>query len=48
MVYHLDIEKLERLDSQNHELRACIHELVATTLAERVSFMNRRLLAERP
>jgi SulP family sulfate permease len=45
-VYHLDTERLQKLGSENHELRACIHELVATTLAERVSFMNNRLAAE--
>jgi SulP family sulfate permease len=47
VVYHLDVEKLKRLEGSNHELKACIHELVATTLADRVSYMNRRLLAER-
>lgn len=47
VVYHLDAEKLKRLEVGNHELTACIHELVATALAERVSYMNRRLLAER-
>lgn len=46
VVYHLDRDKLESLDTGSHELRACVHELVATTLAERVSFMNRRLLLE--
>jgi SulP family sulfate permease len=47
VVHHLDVEKLKRLERDDHELMACIHELVATTLAERVSYMNRRLLAER-
>ena len=47
VVHHLDTGKLKRLEHGNHELEACVHELVATTLAERVSYMNRRLLAER-
>jgi SulP family sulfate permease len=46
IIYHLDLESLQRLDSDNHELRACIHQLVATTLAERVSAMNDRLVFE--
>jgi len=46
ILYHLDLQPLENLDDDLHELKACIHELVATSLAERVSFMNRRLLAE--
>jgi len=46
VVHHLDVGRLKRLESDNHELMACIHELVATTLAERVSYMNRRLLTE--
>ena len=46
VIYHLDHEKMERLDSANHELRACIHELVATILAKRVSAMNDRMAFE--
>jgi len=46
LIYHLDREKMEQLDSANHELRACIHELVATILAERVSAMNDRIAFE--
>jgi SulP family sulfate permease len=46
VVYRLDLEKVDELDSENHELRACIHELVAKTLAERVSAMNKRLAFE--
>jgi len=46
VVYHLDPRELERIDSDRRELKACVHELVATTLAERVRFMNRRLIVE--
>lgn len=46
VVHHLNVEKLQALEGGNHELMACVHELVATTLAKRVSYMNRRLLAE--
>jgi len=46
VVYHLNTCKLEKLDSERLDLKACVHELVATTLAERVRFMNRRLIVE--
>jgi SulP family sulfate permease len=46
VIYHLDRENLERLESANLELRACIHELVAKVLAERVSAMNDRMAFE--
>ena len=46
VLYHLDTAKISQLHHDNHEISAVIHELVATTLAERVSFMNSRLLAD--
>lgn len=46
VVYRLDLDRLEELDRDNHEVRACIHELVARTLAERVSAMNERFALE--
>jgi SulP family sulfate permease len=44
VIYHLDPQKLDLSDSDSRDLKACIHEMVAMTLAERVSFMNNRLL----
>ncbi len=46
VIYHLDLERLDQLDRDNHELRACVHELVETTLAERVSAVNNRFAFE--
>jgi hypothetical protein len=46
VLYHLNTARISELQQGDHEIRAIIHELVATTLAERVSFMNSRLLAE--
>ena len=46
VIYRLDLERLDALDSENQELRASIHELVAKTLAERVNAMNNRLAIE--
>jgi SulP family sulfate permease len=46
VIYHLDTRKLDSPEADGHELRSCIHELVSTALAERVDFMNRRLLVE--
>ena len=46
VLYHLNTARISELQQGDHEIRAIIHELVATTLAERVSFMNSRLLVE--
>jgi hypothetical protein len=46
VIYHFDWDRIERLDSATHELSACIHELVATILAEHVSAMNDRIAFE--
>ncbi len=46
VIYHLDPQKLDLPESDSRDLKACIHEMVAMTLAERVSFMNNRLLTE--
>ena len=46
VLYHLNTARISELQQGDQEIRAIIHELVATTLAERVSFMNSRLLAE--
>ncbi|NKB38339.1 MAG: cyclic nucleotide-binding domain-containing protein [Gammaproteobacteria bacterium] len=46
VLYHLSSESRTRLNSGDEKLRACLHELVATVLAERVNFMNTRLLLE--
>jgi SulP family sulfate permease len=46
VIYQLSSEYLEKLDTLDFKLAACIHELVATTLAERVSYMNRRLMVQ--
>lgn len=45
VIYHLD-PQLDLPESDSRDLKACIHEMVAMTLAERVSFMNNRLLNE--
>jgi SulP family sulfate permease len=46
VLYHLTTEKLAQLDSENLILTASIHELVARTLGNRISYMNRRLFLE--
>ncbi len=46
MLFHLGSETRSRLDHENLKLALCINELVARTLAERVDFMNRRLMVE--
>jgi SulP family sulfate permease len=46
VLYHLTTEKLAELDSQNLILTASIHELVARTLGNRITYMNRRLFLE--
>ncbi len=46
VLYQLSVENLARLDDEDFQLAACIHEMVARTLAERVSYMNRRLRVE--
>lgn len=46
IVYQLDSRKRKSFEVEGNELRACVHELIATTLAERVRFMNRRLIVE--
>ena len=45
-LYHLSSSSRARLDSGDEKLRACLHELIATVLAERVNYMNARLLVE--
>ena len=46
VLYHLTTEKMAQLDSDKLILTASIHELVARTLGNRISYMNRRLLLE--
>ena len=46
LLWHMTAEKLSQLDSENFELAASIHELVARTLGSRISYMNRRLMLE--
>jgi SulP family sulfate permease len=46
VLYHLSSENLARLDSENLKLAASIHELVARTLGNRISYMNKRLFME--
>jgi SulP family sulfate permease len=46
VLYHLTSEKMAQLDSQNLILAASIHELVARTLGNRITYMNRRLFLE--
>jgi len=46
VLYHLTSEKLARLDLENLQLAASIHELVARTLGGRITYMNRRLFLE--
>jgi SulP family sulfate permease len=46
VLYHLTAEKLARLDIDNLQLAASIHELVARTLGGRITYMNRRLFLE--
>ena len=40
------LEYLARLDDENFQLTASIHELVARTLGGRIAYMNRRLMLE--
>jgi SulP family sulfate permease len=46
VLYHLTSEKMAQLDRENLILAASIHELVARTLGNRISYMNRRLFLE--
>ena len=46
VLYQLTSEKLAEIDSDNLMLTASIHELVARTLGNRITYMNRRLLLE--
>ncbi|MDH3789773.1 MAG: SulP family inorganic anion transporter [Xanthomonadales bacterium] len=46
VLYHLTSEKLAQLDTDNLILTASIHELVARTLGNRITYMNRRLFLE--
>jgi len=46
VLYHLTSEKMAQLDSENLILAASIHELVARTLGNRITYMNRRLFLE--
>ena len=46
VLYYLTTEKLAQLDSDNLILAASIHELVARTLGNRITYMNRRLFLE--
>jgi SulP family sulfate permease len=43
IVYHLSLTDYNRLSEKDEYLVGCIHELLATALAERVNFMNHRL-----
>lgn len=45
-MFHLTTEKLAQLDMENLMLTASIHELVARTLGNRITYMNRRLFLE--
>jgi SulP family sulfate permease len=46
VLYHLTTEKRAQLDIENLMLTASIHELVARTLGNRITYMNRRLFLE--
>jgi len=46
VLYHLTTEKLAQLDNVDLKLAASIHELVARTLGNRITYMNRRLFLE--
>ena len=46
VLYRLSSKNLARLDQNDLKLAVCIHELVAKTLAQRITFMNRRLVIE--
>ncbi len=46
VLYHLTSEKLAQLDTDDLMLTASIHELVARTLGNRITYMNRRLFLE--
>jgi len=46
VLYHLTSEKLAQLDNEDLMLTASIHELVARTLGNRITYMNRRLFLE--
>jgi SulP family sulfate permease len=46
VLFHLTTEKLAQLDSENLKLTASIHELVARTLGNRITYMNHRLFLE--
>ena len=46
VLYRLSSKNLARLDHDDLKLTICIHELVAKTLAQRITFMNRRLVIE--
>jgi SulP family sulfate permease len=46
VLYHLTSEKLAQLDTDDLKLSASIHELVARTLGNRITYMNRRLFLE--
>jgi SulP family sulfate permease len=46
VLYHLTSEKLAQLDIEDLILAASIHELVARTLGNRITYMNRRLFLE--
>ena len=46
VLFHLTTEKLAQLDMENLKLTASIHELVARTLGNRITYMNHRLFLE--
>ena len=46
VLFHLTTEKLAQLDLENLKLTASIHELVARTLGNRITYMNHRLFLE--
>jgi SulP family sulfate permease len=46
VLYHLTTERLAQLDTENLKLTASLHELVARTLGNRITYMNKRLFLE--
>jgi len=46
VLFHLTSEKLAQLDIEDLKLTASIHELVARTLGNRITYMNHRLFLE--
>lgn len=46
VLYYLSSSSRARLDVEDPELQLTLHQLIATVLAERVDFMNKRLLVD--